>query len=597
MQETNAIKHNGIPEINGFLPVFYALLNPARIPRPHALEIQSADAELYGIIWGGILSVQGCVACIPPHSVFPDVWPRLSAWADFLLTYNAFLSSVSTLNVGPMDAFWVISMGFCGRMAKLAPNRSLILSTPKSRIFASRAWKCFLRSTDWFEHNVSLPMIHGIMTGGNLCLDDVLEGISGTLSDLAGLIMRQCQLLAPLDDSALPPPGSSRMPKLVILGITLDIVHCVDQIHVAQTGGSHYPLCLALVRLGFVDVLISVARILSTPDPAFVTHRPGMMARCLQILEAIFIQDRETGALENAVKQGLLRVLLAISWLPKEQLSAEDILAVQRLIITCFIPATAHYEHLVALEKAIIEIPQGTIANMSSEELVNVWSVFLLAFNERFKARVSFTSDAISSRSVCGNATCGLILDKIHIQCCAGCRAVTYCSKECQIIDWQARHRESCVQERTSLTTLRFLYTRKEYSFLRYLLHQDYLNQRLEIALDHVQGWAVEPNMRFLTEFDYTLFPIVAETVEAPENLPPKLFRGSGLMDTILLRLPDAAKGQREWIFRVARENSAVPKKLKEIATQYHSLDPAEVRKRVGRVLRDEGETVITLDG
>ncbi|KAK6987430.1 hypothetical protein R3P38DRAFT_3449981 [Favolaschia claudopus] len=524
MEKTNATRHNGIPEITGFLPVFYALLDPVRIPRGAALEVQTADAELYGIIWGGILSVQGCVACVPPPSVFPDVWPRLSAWADFLLTYNTFLSSISTLNVGPMNAFWVISMAFYARMAELAPNRSLIISTSKSRIFASRAWKCFLQSTDWFEHNVSLPMIHRIMTDGNLCLDEVLEGISGTVSDLAGLIMLQCQLLAPLDDSAPSIPTFSRIPKLVILGITLDVVHCVDRIHStpAWTEGLRYPLCRALVPLGFVDVLVSVARILSTPDSAFVAHRPGMMARCLQILEAIFIQDRKTRALENAVRQGLLRVLLAISWLPEEQVSEEDILAVQRIIITCLIPATAHYEHLVALEDAIVDIPQGTIANMSSEELGNVWSVFLSGFDARFKARLSFTSDATVSRNICGNAI---------------------------------------------------------------------------IALDHVHGWANEPNMRFCTEFNYNFFPAAAKTVEAPEDLPPKLFRGSGLMDTILLCLPDASKGQREWIFRVARENSAVPEKLKEIAMQYHSLDPAEVRKRVGRVMREEGETVITLDG
>lgn len=48
---------------------------------------------------------------------------------------------------------------------------------------------------------------------------------------------------------------------------------------------------------------------------------------------------------------------------------------------------------------------------------------------------------------VCDNEDCRLadvVVRRRSLQQCSGCRAVSYCSKECQRVDWRKGHRDHC---------------------------------------------------------------------------------------------------------------------------------------------------------
>eukprot|EP00026_Physarum_polycephalum_P012366 Phypoly_transcript_12665.p1 GENE.Phypoly_transcript_12665~~Phypoly_transcript_12665.p1 ORF type:complete len:280 (+),score=53.97 Phypoly_transcript_12665:265-1104(+) len=44
----------------------------------------------------------------------------------------------------------------------------------------------------------------------------------------------------------------------------------------------------------------------------------------------------------------------------------------------------------------------------------------------------------------CSNVPCKI--NSLKLQKCAGCKSVAYCSKECQVADWKAGHKQSCAE-------------------------------------------------------------------------------------------------------------------------------------------------------
>ncbi|KAL0063157.1 hypothetical protein AAF712_009949 [Marasmius tenuissimus] len=72
--------------------------------------------------------------------------------------------------------------------------------------------------------------------------------------------------------------------------------------------------------------------------------------------------------------------------------------------------------------------------------------------------RPMYLFDDISASNTCVNTTCPkrngpptrLNEKKLKLKLCSSCRVATYCSKKCQIMDWEAIHRRECCTDRPS---------------------------------------------------------------------------------------------------------------------------------------------------
>ena len=51
----------------------------------------------------------------------------------------------------------------------------------------------------------------------------------------------------------------------------------------------------------------------------------------------------------------------------------------------------------------------------------------------------------------CANTACGRELSAVVLRC-GRCKSASYCSKECQILDWKTRHKQTCVRAASAIT-------------------------------------------------------------------------------------------------------------------------------------------------
>ncbi|KAK6969148.1 hypothetical protein R3P38DRAFT_800560 [Favolaschia claudopus] len=382
------------PEINLdiFLPAFYVQLDPLRLPPIDALE--DSDDDTYGLLRGVVITLQAMTSFEIPMDMFPDLWPRMSTWCDFLFVHEEFLSTA--LNLGSLDRFWLCLLSICGHISNHAPNKSIILSTPRFCVLAARAYRCFCQTSD-FVNESAFYMICQTFIEGRAGLEEVLEGISGTVSDLARLIMRQCEVGVPLNN---PEPCLEMAPnKTAVLELAFQIVGNIDHVDGRSHAISSAPLCLALVPLGFIKTLIVALRGLSS--------RPltdGYPGYSLALLVSIFERDVRRETLKTAVLEGLLDTLVAVSSrLDEEQLSSDVSHCLDWLILELLAPSTIYYDLVSEMQKSSLKISPEVIARTPSKNLATALQLFVRAIRERFQAFGSFESETTVRMSVCGN--------------------------------------------------------------------------------------------------------------------------------------------------------------------------------------------------
>ncbi|KAK7002305.1 hypothetical protein R3P38DRAFT_3042288 [Favolaschia claudopus] len=583
---------NPSSEIYGFYHIFYVSLDPARIPSP---TFDRFNVGIVAPLMAGIISLQRLVTTRPNNQVFPDLWPRIAAWSHYLCKHEK--SIHKKISLGSLNRWFVGLLDFCLWMSDEIPtNTSLITSSPLSPIIAAHAWKCcFSQPTEFRQRDRALRMIKTILINSSSPLNEILAGSSLTLADLAGIIMQQCEVAIPRTTSGDRWLDLELLDHIWHLDMALDVVVFFDGIvGRRQKSIPDYPLCGALLPVGFVTTVAIAIRTLSSADPSDDEYN-RILNNSLVLLCSLAGQQRGDQVLQTALEHGLLRALIALS--KRDQLG-EIAGILLRLVLEFMIPSTVYYYFLKALEAAYTEAADSLAHGThfpSHPDLARAWDRFLVTMGTRLDLRIEFDSDSGPSRGVCGNAKCGQIAARKDLNACKGCSEVLYCSRECQKVDWRARHRASCAKERDSHSKARIIYTAKERTFLRFLLHQEYLKHKFQIALDHTTGWAANRNAILFTLYDFTTFPVQVETYQASDDIIKGVFRGVGFMDMQMMHLREGA-GDRKWMFKLARENSEVPDALKDVAVRLDSLSQNQIRIYVAQSLQREGMVAITAD-
>ncbi|KAK7039706.1 hypothetical protein R3P38DRAFT_3468561 [Favolaschia claudopus] len=584
---------------SAFTPLFYFLLDPSRMPPISALD--ALDANTLSNLSGGFLALTCIVDARPSRQTFPDLWPRISSWSYYVFQHEEFL--VKVLGLSSLKEYYLRMMKFLDHMSKLPSNQATIVSARTSHVLAARAWSYYSDQTVLSTHPGALLAISEIFIQGVVRLDDIFEGLDGDVSDLACLIARQSEL-------AVPPSASQMdMDKFCYLVMTLSVVSQIDDISNSEPSHRHI-VCSALLPQGFVRTLTIAGLTLSDISPAeFSKEYSIAIGLLLCVLQVLLEQDQGSQSVQTAVRCGLLRTLLVVStWTHYDEAVVHYI----HLILTGILgPFTVYYPVLEELEKVdALDIVHKAARLRLHPKLVEGWRTFGSAVRARLELRDSFHSDPAQCRNVCGS--CGTILAKNLLRRCSRCRWEMYCSTDCQARDWRSGHRLYCALDHISRIKVRMTYTRKEYTFLRFLLHHEYTTAKFDIALAHVLRWKEKPDTWVFTAFDFRYFPVRVNTKDiAAEAFPPG---GWGYVDqgtrtrmvAVLPTSKVAGAPANHWAFLLARENESVVGELREIAGRMRGggegdgevgdMDKEKVREEVKKVMEREGATAVALE-
>ncbi|KAJ7116887.1 hypothetical protein C8R44DRAFT_791594 [Mycena epipterygia] len=208
--------------------------------------------------------------------------------------------------------------------------------------------------------------------------------------------------------------------------------------------------------------------------------------------------------LEEALDADLLRVIVTCATLP----CARKINHHLRSLLRRAISSGLFYYYVVAQlqsSRAAVEELVSTDA-FKNCSVYGEWEHFMTVTDDRFDV---LTDVDYPAEKACDNLKCDIIDEKSSFERCSGCKSVYYCSRECQITDWQeGAHRKACRSYQSaslSLTELsKPIFTVRERAFIRALLHHDYTMHASSICKKQVEFMAEHPTCDLLiTLFDY----------------------------------------------------------------------------------------------
>ncbi|KAK6969181.1 hypothetical protein R3P38DRAFT_3146890 [Favolaschia claudopus] len=576
------------------VPVYYHLLDPLRIPRAEYLERWTDEKGCNSM--GAMIALASLFFSQPPQESASDLWPRVSAWINFILTFEDFLRGLVPLL--EHRKFFLGLMTFCHHLCDQNPeNLSMIASTPGFRVLTVHAWHS-ISDSDFITFKNVVRIITKILTHGvGITLAEVVEGSDGDLSNFAKLIMRQCESLVPQTSQ---PSDTVQLDDIWLFQDACAVLAVVDNFLQAEGRNrcTRRHLCEALLPLGFVKTIAMVASaqcdlLLSRPFLDDMAWR--FVKTWVSILELIFRSRRPDRHLRTAIQYGLLRIVQFCSLAEPSDDIHQVVGDILRNTLT---PATVFYSVVTELGSAQSKLRLTVeIRNETTREL---WSGFRKVLRARHRVLLSFNNKDRESRSVCDNLECGKVLRKRELKRCSGCLSQSYCSSECQALDWQMGHNKSCVWHLQHRKSMHAAFTPKEYAFLRYLLSYDCHTNRAALAVDYVQTRRTinpGPGTLLLTVFDYTTsvvkaerfkeeFPrqVGGEEVQYWNDIAERVMRSSGRMSLDTMRVREGSR-TRDLLLPMRWGSSEIPDALEEIVVKAELLDKAQLQGRINEFM------------
>ncbi|KAJ6571083.1 hypothetical protein B0H19DRAFT_1346204 [Mycena capillaripes] len=256
-----------------FLPALFLHVDPARIPKPCALD---------GLLSGGCTipyfdlafrAITGICSFFAPRSdspipvdAFHDLWPRVWTWLDFFHTYWEYLPVAKLLDEGEAC---VIHSALIIYLDKDDRTSKVIRSTPGVRRLLAIAWKAMIQDDAPFGGGsdsfyavsdiVSL-LIHRRDSSVNF--EEVVDAVGGNIEDMASTVIRHFVC-------AFSQPDFTGHGKF--------LVSCLGFLD-PECGGA-VRLKMALHSIGFIPILIST--LLALHGTAEVTVAGPSCFRCL----------------------------------------------------------------------------------------------------------------------------------------------------------------------------------------------------------------------------------------------------------------------------------------------------------------------------
>ncbi|KAJ7055593.1 hypothetical protein C8F01DRAFT_1373524 [Mycena amicta] len=249
----------------------------------------------------------------------------------------------------------------------------------------------------------------------------------------------------------------------------------------------------ALIDQGIVPVLTTSAYRLTSPP--FADFFDLSWA-----IQYYFRTEFGHNIVTESLRAGLLRAVLG--W---GRASLSIPLCLDRLdpILTVLSQSLVYLSVLLQLRASIDELETPLDADtFQGLPVSEKWEAFWSLLQERWAFMKEYMArDKTAVLSACNSMACCVIGVKSEFQRCGLCRESKYCSRACQRHDWhQGGHRKTCswTPENVNNTV-----SSRDRSFLRALLHEDYLKLRVRLLHDELVYLRSNPGSHFHYKFDY----------------------------------------------------------------------------------------------
>ncbi|KAJ6502413.1 hypothetical protein C8R45DRAFT_976565 [Mycena sanguinolenta] len=476
IDELEALNRSGA-HLTRLLHVYYSGLDTAAIPSLLA-QLDGSEAQiLTRKVAQVVICLQGLLS-IDSKGLFPqppsaDLWLRVWPWLEFLDTYHDLLPPLLRPEVRISDFSPLLLINVLARDEATA---RLMVVTPGFRILIFRVW------AQSFDQKSLVPTQNGSFD--TVCV--LMQNVPLTVT-------AECDF-----EEAIEGSGGSR---LALARLCVNHVKSVVKPAVMSPGDfSMRTVLLFLQRRSEAD--------LSFRSPSFAQQN-SMFIFCWAVKYYLRIPYGHD-TITEALRAGLLRALLAYGRMapPPEPQYLEQL----DEILIFFSRSSVYLSFLLQLRLSIeelnIPIDGQTFRGFSlSDKWESLWSILQVRwdFMEKYLRREKTTVMA-----TCSNMSCQAIAHKSEFKCCSICKSCKYCSKACQTHDWQhGGHRQLCGWSCGEPGMV----SRQDRSFMRALLHHDYLRMKHSILTEELVFLRSNPGTPFHVRFDYCT-PSVTGTVQ-----------------------------------------------------------------------------------
>ncbi|KAJ6484930.1 hypothetical protein C8R45DRAFT_293106 [Mycena sanguinolenta] len=449
------------------LPVFYYGLDTSGIPSAADLDVAPWSSDNSCIL--AMLSLIGLAAILGHESMegrmssfsqlVPDLWPRAWDWIAFFDKYWDSVPCLITKDPRMMYSSYCFVIRRVGECVE-----GLVDQSPGLRRIFTRTWKLLITGTHAHtqEHyfyslvtNVLMLVWKGLTSD---TVHEVLEGAGGTYHDLASIIVLQ------MKNSILTP--SSHASGEILLQMAASGVMFITAI-------CSIDVTFKLVILSHGIIKAEVAALCSLTN---VTHDSGdqIQKLCLPCLQDILNISPGYPNLRRAMKAGLLRLIITLGQKPGASRTP-----LQKLLVEILPQSTVYHSVLSQLERSLREVEDILLSpDFVSSDVYEDWSNFVNLAQSRIAFKKHYDGRS-ASQDVCYSSDCWIAKHKTEFRCCSGCQQARYCSVACQSADWTTGgHRHSCNSFRAAYDCANESMSKRDLSFLRALVHAEYVNQR-----------------------------------------------------------------------------------------------------------------------
>ncbi|KAJ6506206.1 hypothetical protein C8R47DRAFT_111084 [Mycena vitilis] len=458
-----------------FLPVYYAGLEISPIPELLARfdsSSTSADVEFFDDkISRACLCLQLIVHLdekgLVPVPVAADLWPRVWPWLDFIDSYWDHIPEIKMLENRVLYYNAVLSILLFLR--RHTATAAAIDATPGVRIIAVRIWALYLQDPEIAGKNKFGRLCGYIQSGLDLLEDrnfgEAIDGAGGSRTALAALALKHIIAVG-----AFPSSNNT----VYCLKPLLTVLHNKCKTDPVFTQ--------ALIEQGVVTTLTATACLLTAPH---FNEDIALFDTCFSTIIAYIMVQLGHNLVTEALRAGLLHAFFSRAQRPCSN-SAIKILESALIIFTA---SVVYLSVLKQLLKSIKELDfVADSRSLRGFALTHSWEPFWWMLKQRSGVMEDYLEREPPLRA-CDNLTCGAVRPKTDFLRCAGCLTLIYCSRQCQAIDWKrGGHREAC----GSLLHLRLdepkSVSSKDKSFLRYLIHAEYAEQKKSILTKEVHA-------------------------------------------------------------------------------------------------------------
>ncbi|KAK6971690.1 hypothetical protein R3P38DRAFT_3141511 [Favolaschia claudopus] len=438
-----------------------------------------------------------------PNEVCTLIWSRIQLWAEFIDMYRDQLRQTPLIDEG---IFCVEFMKLAETLAVDHTTRHRIISTPWFWSVIGRAWARLPHVTKSGERDHLRYTMQHFFVNDQLAepenFAEFFKGIGGTWLHLSRSIVAFIDEIVPESTTVLDDDSVLylRSVLIVVSHTNVAVTHRYTKQFTVM-----YEFRAELLAQGILGALTRAVCCLSRTN-----HLPwGPVLRdCFISLKYLIFAPNGVLILPKALDDGLLHALFVSAMsLFASELHQHNVFDVY--FTEWFPPALVNYNFLMSLDLAVISPPVVKVLRSSAFKKCVVYEIWEKS-SARAKERLDILHDFDGNRGprkTCDNLACHKIDSKPAFRRCSGCRCFYYCSLDCQRIDWRdGKHRETCNSYGSLLLSEnhRILYTPRQRSFLRFLVHHDHKKWRSQLVSTQTRFMTQTPGEIPIVVYDYT---------------------------------------------------------------------------------------------